>query len=733
MDIVVVGSGDGSGSVLRLGGPREAVNGRARLSAVAGAGVYAAGAGTDAPYAGEPQRVDDLAALVAEIEATEQPCWIFADTRAVYPRLLRSGVRIGRGRDVRLTEAALVARAGDFGAPCGLAAAEARLRGESPAPDPRRPPDNPSSGAEHGQPALFGLTEPTDRRAVARVHAAQQAALECDSAGLECDSTGLGRDAATLGRDSMPRGNASSGNETEHPQPSTPASAMTPTYDPACTVPYNPAGAYGGAPAYNPAPAHEPAPAYDPTARAPAPAHEAAPGRRSAPAHRPAPAYEPAPVTVRQLRLLAATDGAAALAAAEMSHHGLPWSAEIHDRILTEALGPRPTGSGRPARLQQLADAIGAALDSPGLNPDSPSAVIQAFTRAGIALDSTRAHRLRRVEHPAIPLLLDYKGRSRLFAANGWAWLEQWVSGGRFRPAYEPAAVVSGRWATSGGGALQIPRAVRAAAVAEPGWRLVVADARQLEPRVLAALSRDPAMAAAAGENDMYAGLATEAFGGDRAAAKVGLIAAMYGASGAGLARLRGSYPVALAMLEAAARTGEGGGLVRSVLGRTSPWPGATFGTAAERILADENDDGRGLGGDLTEHDDRRGLGGDPAEHAHGGDDTDPISAADGSAVGALAAARAWGRFTRNFIIQASAADWAAVLLALVRSRLPEPVELVYFCHDEIVAHAPEELADPVARIIADAAPEATRLVFGHDTVRLPMAIAVVPAYADAK
>ena len=39
---------------------------------------------------------------------------------------------------------------------------------------------------------------------------------------------------------------------------------------------------------------------------------------------------------------------------------------------------------------------------------------------------------------------------------------------------------------------------------------------------------------------------------------------------------------------------------------------------------------------------------------------------------GAGRAARARGRFTRNFVVQASAADWALVLLAGLRSRLSE-------------------------------------------------------------
>ena len=70
---------------------------------------------------------------------------------------------------------------------------------------------------------------------------------------------------------------------------------------------------------------------------------------------------------------------------------------------------------------------------------------------------------MRTVDHPAIPLLLKYKELARLYAANGWTWIDAWVADGRFRPEYIVGGVVSGRWATRGGGALQIPKVLRRA------------------------------------------------------------------------------------------------------------------------------------------------------------------------------------------------------------------------------------------------------------------------------
>jgi hypothetical protein len=397
------------------------------------------------------------------------------------------------------------------------------------------------------------------------------------------------------------------------------------------------------------------------------------------------------------LGLLVAAESAGALAAVEMAAAGLPWRPEVHDAVLTELLGPRPRAGTAPERLRDLAARIGGAFGQP-LNPDSPAQVLRAFAAAGTPLPSTRSHVLRGVDHPAVPLLLAYKELSRLHAAYGWAWLDAWVAGGRFRPEYVPGGVVSGRWATRGGGALQIPHALRRAVVADPGWTFVVADASQLEPRVLAALSGDDGLARAAAGGDLYAALAADAFGGDRARAKTALLAAMYGGDvGQLMTVLRRRFPAAVGYVEAAARTGEDGGLVRSRLGRTCPRPSAAWLEATTDWA--------------------------------GGPDPDPDAAPRGRR-----AARDRGRFTRNFVVQASAADWALVLLAAVRRRLAGgAAQLVFFQHDEVVVHCPRDQADRVAAEVGEAAAESGRLVFGDTAVRFPLSVAVVDCYADAK
>jgi DNA polymerase I len=491
---------------------------------------------------------------VAELERQHAPRWVLARQRS-YRELLRAGVSVARNHDVELVEGLLVAAAGRFGQPHGLAAALARLQGRDPGPDPRAADD---------RLALFDPTAPADELAdLVAVHAAQQRALAAGPAGM---------------------------------------------------------------------------------------------------------------------RLLAVAESASALVAEEMSAEGLPWRADVHDALLTELLGPRPALGGHPPKLAALAEAVSAAFGGRAVNPDSPAEVLRAFARAGHELQTTRSFELRRVDHPAVAPLLAYKELARLHTAHGWGWLRTWVRDGRFRPEYVVGGVVSGRWASRGGGALQIPRALRGAVRADPGWRLVVADAAQLEPRVLAALSGDHALAP--GEGDLYTALAATEFGDDRAKAKLALLSAMYGASagsaGQLLGVLRRRFPAAMAFVDEAARAGEEGRLVRSHLGRTCP----------------------------------------PARPGH----EQP------------ARARARGRFTRNFVVQATAAEWALVLLAELRRWLRttgSPARPVFFQHDEVVLHAPAEAAAQAGEAVREAAATAGRRLFGATPVRFPMQVRVVESYDE--
>jgi DNA polymerase-1 len=322
-------------------------------------------------------------------------------------------------------------------------------------------------------------------------------------------------------------------------------------------------------------------------------------------------------------------------------------------------------------------------------------------------VSDTRSWTLEQLDHPGVPALLEYKKLSRLLQANGWTWLDSWVRDGRFRSYFLPGGVVTGRWASTGGGALSVPTQVRPAAVADEGWRLVVADVAQLEPRVLAGMSADTAMAEAARASDLYQGMVAGGAVATRAEAKVGMLGAMYGGSrgesGRMMPRLARRYPRAIGLVEEAARAGERGEVVHTLLGRGSPFP---RGAWAQRPV------------ELGEPPDEAGSREERDRHR-----------------------RAWGRFTRNFVVQGTGAEWTLCWLADLRNRLwrlggtgtvSERPHLVFFLHDEVVVHTPEHLARDVVEEVRGAAATAGRLLFGEFPVDFPLDVAVVESWADA-
>ncbi|MFK3679012.1 bifunctional 3'-5' exonuclease/DNA polymerase [Microbacterium sp. NPDC090218] len=404
-----------------------------------------------------------------------------------------------------------------------------------------------------------------------------------------------------------------------------------------------------------------------------------------------------------RLTLLCAAESAGGLIAEEMRAAGLPWDEGVHDAILTDTLGTRPIAGGVPSRMVELGDRVRELLGDATLHLDSQPKLLRALHRVGVQVESTSRWELAEHDHPVVEPLLAYKKLSRLLSANGWAWLAEWVHEGRFRPVYIPGGVVTGRWASAGGGALQLPRSLRPAVRADPGWTLVVADVAQLEPRMLAAMASDESMARAARGSDLYAGVVASGAVATREEAKYAVLGAMYGAttgdSGRLVPRLRKVYPRAMALVDAAARTGEDGGIVSTWLGRSSPRPSAEW----MRLQSEAT-----------------------------GADADP-------AVVALARRRArdWGRFTRNFVVQGTAAEWSLIWLAEIRHRLQQIPEvfaaaeasgpfarvphLAFFLHDEVILHVPLEHADAAAEAVQEAAAVATTRLFGSFPIDVPL------------
>jgi DNA polymerase-1 len=182
----------------------------------------------------------------------------------------------------------------------------------------------------------------------------------------------------------------------------------------------------------------------------------------------------------------------------------------------------------------------------------------------------------------------------------------------------------------------------------------------------------------------------------------------MYGAttgdSGRLVPRLRKVYPRAMRLVDDAARTGEDGGVVSTNLGRSSPRPDAAW----QAVQADAS-----------------------------GADADPIEVKR-----ARQSARERGRFTRNFVVQGTAAEWALIWLAEIRHRLrglPEAAtpatasgpfarnaHLAFFLHDEVILHVPAESTDAAAEAVRQAAAVATRRLFGDFPIDVPLDLRIV-------
>ena len=255
-------------------------------------------------------------------------------------------------------------------------------------------------------------------------------------------------------------------------------------------------------------------------------------------------------------------ESAASVLAVELEHDGLPFDRVEAQRLL------EPRGTPREVRDAPVL----ALLRGEEVDLRNPLQVRDLLLRRGIDVKDTRSWRLEpyRLAHPLVDALLTWRKAERLATTYGWGWLDEQVAGGRLRGPWTAADGGAGRM-TAGAGLHNLPTELRTAVVAEPGMLLVRADLGQVEPRVLAAVSGDAGLAVAAREPDLYAPVARQ-LGCDRPAAKIAVLAAMYGqtsgAAGQALARMEVAYPQALAFLRAAEQAGRVGQDVRTHGGR---------------------------------------------------------------------------------------------------------------------------------------------------------------------
>jgi DNA polymerase I len=348
---------------------------------------------------------------------------------------------------------------------------------------------------------------------------------------------------------------------------------------------------------------------------------------------------------------VAASESAAELLCAELGHDGLPVNRGLAEDLLTEIIGPRPRSDAEALRLRAARDAKVLALAPDGMTCDlrSNAQVLRLLRTIGVDVPDTRAHRLKehRAQHPLVDALLDWRKAERIATTCGYPWLDACLGAdGRLRGSWTGCDGAAGRM-TASAGLHNMPAILRAGVVAEPGHLFVRADLGQIEPRVLAAVSGDAGLAAAATAEDLYAPVAA-ALGVDRPTAKVAVLGAMYGqTTGHGAVagrRLRSAYPVAMEYLDAGDRSAQAGKDLRTYGGRLVPM--------------------------------RTSAGESPARVA------------------------ARGRYGRNALVQGAAAEFFKMWAVTVRARLDPGAQIVLCLHDELLVQVPEALGQATAELV---------------------------------
>ncbi|HEY0519418.1 MAG TPA: DNA polymerase [Ilumatobacteraceae bacterium] len=390
-----------------------------------------------------------------------------------------------------------------------------------------------------------------------------------------------------------------------------------------------------------------------------------------------------APATAR-------SESAAELLCAELAADGLPMDRAAAEGIVASFIGERPRSDADALARRQERDAeVLRHSTNRGCDLRNPAQVKSLLRGIGVELPDTRAWRLEAIKdsHPLISALLDWRKAERIATTFGYAWLDENVSAdGRLRGEWSGSDGAAGRM-TATAGLHNMPAHLRSAVIAEPGHVFVRADLGQIEPRILAAVSGDAALADATADDDMYLPVAQQ-LGVDRATAKVAVLGAMYGqTTGHGAAALRGldsAYPVAMRYLAEADLAGQVGRDIRTHGGRLVRM--GTFG-----------DD------DLSDRDSR-----------------------------SRAAAR--GRYGRNAMVQGAAAEFFKVWAVTVRSQGAAFDSRIVLClHDELLVHAPVEHGDAVARLVARCLDDAATRWAPNDTVRFVADVSVLTRWSDAK
>ncbi|GAA2759853.1 DNA polymerase [Actinopolymorpha rutila] len=411
--------------------------------------------------------------------------------------------------------------------------------------------------------------------------------------------------------------------------------------------------------------------------------------------------------------LTAYAESAAALLAVELEHDGLPLDRRAAEQYISGFVGPRlaTPAAETAARADRDAAVVdlfrsGSAEGGGRVDLRNPVQVRELLGRIGLHVPDTRSWRLEpfRDSHPGVAAFLDWRKAERIATTYGYGWLDRHVGAdGRLRGTWAASDGAAGRM-TAGAGLHNLPAGLRVAVAAEPGHVLVRADLGQIEPRVLAVVSGDAALARAARADDLYAPVAAQLHC-DRPTAKVAVLAAMYGqtsgTAGAALRRMERAYPRAIGYLRAAEEAGLVGRDIR------------THGGRLIRLRPGEGDSGEGSD-DLV----------------------DPLAAdaPPGSRPSDRARRHGHGRFARNAVVQGAAAEFFKAWAAAVRTGLrPFGGRIVLCLHDELLLHVPAEHTDAAAALLTSALESTAAFWASGSSVRFVADVSVVARWSEAK
>ena len=386
----------------------------------------------------------------------------------------------------------------------------------------------------------------------------------------------------------------------------------------------------------------------------------------------------------------ARSESAAELLCAELTVDGLPIDLARAEQIIASFAGPRPRDESDAGLLRERRDsAVLRLLPNPdGIDLRNPAQVRTMLARVGIDVPDTRSWRLERFlgAHPVVEALLAWRKAERIATTFGYDWLARNVGpDARLRGAWSGSDGAAGRM-TAQGGLHNLPADLRPAVAATAGQVFVRADLGQIEPRVLAAISGDRALAKATQDDDLYAPVASR-LGVDRPTAKIAVLAAMYGqtsgAAGQALQNMESAYPVAMRYLREAYDAGRAGRSVRTYGGRlVRMWPTPP---------------------NLDAEQERSTL-----------------------------ASR--GRYARNAVVQGAAAELFKAWAVTVRARgLGWQARVVLCLHDELLVQVPAEHGPAVRQLLIDCLAEAAARWAPDGSVRFVADVSVIGRWSEAK